>query len=159
MYLLYLSNDWSSNIRHVRKFHITLSSSCDMFDSLNRLTLSQHTKTYTSSTHSCSSSVSLAETQTPVRRAWTFGSFLRSALVHMEQKGCYTPTSWWPLWSLHSLGTTLLPPGRGQGSLAARDPRPPRWGSGGSGCPGNRWNSAGQTDHLLLTWKEERQRH
>lgn len=119
-----------------------------------------HTQKHTQPfTHSCSSSGALAETQTPGRREWTFGSFLRSALVQREQRGCYTPTSWLPLWSPHTPGKRLLLWGREPASLVAWGPGPPRWCSVGSKCPGNHWDSPGWTDLLLLTWKEEWQQH
>lgn len=138
------------------------SSIWDTLESLNTLATRcpPHTQKHTRpSTHSYSSSGAPAETQTPARRGWTFGSFQRSALVQRERRGCYTPTSWWPLWSPHSPGKMPLPPGRGPASQAARGPRRPCWGSVGSKCPGSRSDSPGRTDLLLLTWKEERQRH
>lgn len=138
------------------------SPTSDLLESLNTLAkwAHPHTEKHTQPpTHSCSSSGALAETQTPARRGWTVGAFQRSALVQRERRGCYTPTSWWPLWSPRSPGKRPLPQGRGPASPVARGPGPPCRGSVGSKCPGSHSDSPGWTDLLLLAWKEEWQRH
>lgn len=101
---------------------------------------------------SYSSSGALAETQTPARRGWIFGSSQRSALVQTELRGRYTPIAWWPHWSPRSPGKMPLSPGRGPASLAARGPGSPCLDNGGSRCPGSRSDSPGRTVLLMLTW-------
>ena len=128
--------------------------------SLTKTRTHTHTHRHTPrSTHSCSSSGAPAETQTPARRGWTFGSFQRSAPVRREREGCCTPTSWWPLWSPRSPEKRPLPLGRGPASPAERVPGRPCWGSADSKCPGSRSDSPGWTDLLPSTWRVERQRH